>query len=457
MDKKITIFLLFVVVGIFLFFHFYNIDKRIGFGWDQESYSYQVANIIKNHKLTLIGPRSADIKGFFLGPYFIYLLIPFYLLTHLHPFALTIFVVVYNLLFLLASLILLTKIFDFYTAILFLLFWSINPQLVSYDIVPWNPIFIALGFIICWYLLKKILKNNKIKDWALLGLLSGIMINFHFSFIFVLVFNGTFILIMETKNKFKDWKKIITALATFGLTFLPLVLFDLRHDFLNAKLFIDFFFGAHNQVAHDIYTWMPVFNNMIKPVIVLSENSATITLYLLILVMIAYSIIKKKDSYQKTFFYSALVTWLIFPVFFTIYSKRPSEYYFLFAMPLIYLSIICFFSDIKLKYLSLFLAFLLLILNFGELKSITGSYPFGLYYKDAAVKRLATIVKNKTKLNVTIKVPLGENNGYNYLIEYYRIKQSGNFNDPLIEIMVPPQPGNIKIGTIGLKIPKELK
>ncbi len=51
---------------------------------------------------------------------------------------------------------------------------------------------------------------------------------------------------------------------------------------------------------------------------------------------------------------------------------------------------------------------------------------------------------------------LGLNSGFNYLIDYYQIKQTGNWKDPLVEIRIPPKENDVIIYNIGIKIPKEL-
>ncbi len=457
MGKKLNIFLILIALGIFVFFHFYNLDKRIGFGWDQESYSYQVKSIIKDHKLTLIGPRNADIKGFFLGPYFIYLLTPFFILTRLHPSALLIFVAGYNLFFFFLSLFLLSSAFDLLTATFFMLFWSINYQLVKYDVIPWNPIFIPLGVIACWYILKKIYSKNALWDWIVLGFLSGIMMNMHFSFIFIIIFASVFIFFSQFKNFYKVWKKIAAAFASFFITFIPLVLFDLRHNFLNSRLFYDFFFNKQTKYPIDLKNWLPVLNNLVKPIILLENSSLMIFFYLIILSMTFYLIKNNKNSFIKIFFKSALLIYLVFPVFFAIYGKRPSEYYFLFLMPFIYLTIIYFFTKMQGIFLLWTILFLLIIINAKPLIGTISEDMYGLFYKDKAIKELKSIIGKKDRLNISYNVPIGENNGYNYLIEYYQIKQSGDFSDPLLEIVVPPKQGNITVGGIGIKIPKEFK
>ena len=235
---KKQIFIIAVIFAVFCFFRFYNLEKRISFGWDQEQPAFQIRQLIKNHKPILLGPRVLSEKGFYLAPYYTYALIPFFLLTDLHPWAYLFFLITYNIFFFFLSLYLLTKIFNFNTALFFLLCWSINPFMAHYDTTSWNPIFVPIIILTTFFLMKKILEKKRDFFYLLLGLTLGIGINMHFQFAFLILFSFFFLAI---NRKILSIKKIFYLLGTFTITFLPLLIFDLRHDFLNTKLFINFF------------------------------------------------------------------------------------------------------------------------------------------------------------------------------------------------------------------------
>lgn len=84
------------------------------------------------------------------------------------------------------------------------------------------------------------------------------------------------------------------------------------------------------------------------------------------------------------------------------------------------------------------------------------SDKLSLVYRDKLIKNLAKITKGK-KFNISYTVPLGRDTGFKYLIEYYRIKQTGNWNNSLIQIKIPADNSClIKEGDIGAIIPTEL-
>ena len=81
-------------------------------------------------------------------------------------------------------------------------------------------------------------------------------------------------------------------------------------------------------------------------------------------------------------------------------------------------------------------------MNLQELKKNTQEINFGLYYKDQAVQQI---------------LPYIQGNKYNISFDIHNIHPSGNVNDPLIELRVPPKEGDIQIKEIGVHIPSELQ
>jgi len=247
-NQKKIIFLLKVIgflllFAVFCYFRFYNLNKRIIFDWDQEHYAYEIKNIVKNNKFTLIGPRANNDRGFFLAPYFTYIFLPFYLLTNLHPSGSIIFIVFYNCFFFFVSFFIIKKLFGSTQAFLFLGLWACNGLLVGYDIIPWWPILIPLGVVITWYWLDKIKGENITIDWLFLGITLGFFINMHFQFIFIVFFSLIYLVVSQLQKKILSLKRIIFLFLGFLIMFTPLFLFDLRHNFLNIKLFFNFFFS----------------------------------------------------------------------------------------------------------------------------------------------------------------------------------------------------------------------
>ncbi len=452
--KKIIVII--IIFSLFCFLRFYNLEKRVIFDWDQENYSFQVKRILVENRLTLIGPRVKDEVGFFLAPYFCYLLTPFYFFTNLHPSALIIFLIFYNSLSFFLSFYFLQRLFGFWQAIFFLAFWSINYFLISFDTTPWNPIVIPLATIVVWYLGKLSFEEKNKKWWFYLfsGFLIGFFNNFHFQFILLLIFFLFFEAILLINEKRPSNKKFILILLGYFLSFLPIIIFDFRHNFLNLKGFQQLFFSSNSQ-SKDINVWWEVFGNFLQPIVQVNNVLIAKLFYLIFIFIILYLIKKIKKRFFKLFYQSTLFLWLIFPLFFIFYGQRPSEYYFIFLYPFIYLIFINFFFRVN-NYFLLGIFVIIFLLTKEKIFLKLKDEAQSLFYKIKTVKIIKEIAGNN-KFNISFSTPLGRNHGFSYLIDYFQIKQSGNFKDPLIEIRIPPREKDIRINEqIGIKIPEEL-
>lgn len=443
--------LLFLLVFLFFsFFRFYNLPKQIGFGWDEERDAFVIKKILVEKRLTLIGPRVLGPEGFFLGPYFTYLLTPFYFLTKLHPSATILFVVVYNLVFFLLAFLVLTRFFDLPTALIFLLIWALYPALIGIDKIAWNPLLVPLMVIAGWALLFKALKKPSRKTWFGAGILVGLGINFHFQLIFLF----PFVLVFLLADK-KAWlKKAISFLAGVILTFLPLAIFDLRHNFLNLKLLLGF---LRSEEGGDYLAWLPVWRNIAVGLTGLDFSWLPAVFYLAVFILTLWTWRREKKPEFRLFFFAFSVLWFLFPLGFAFFGQRPSEYYFNFLYPFLVLLLAHFLLKILKNWWLVFLLVLLFSLpRINQLREGLKPNPLGLFYKEQVVQRVAEIGEGK-KFNVSFAVPLGWDTGYRYLLDYYQVEQSGDMTDPLFQITIPPWKDSEIFGGIGLAIPSSFQ
>ena len=453
MKRHYFLVLLFLILLLFSFFRFYLLDKRVIFDWDQERDAFIIKQILVEKKLTLIGPRVLGPEGFFLGPYFTYLLTPFYFVTSLHPQAIILFIVIYSLGFFGLTFWVLQKLFNHLVALIFLLIWALHPSLIGIDKIAWNPILVPLIIIFSWLLVFKLFKKPSFFLLLAIGLIAGLGINFHFQLIYLV----PFILVFLFSQKKRQFKKAIVFFSGFILPFLPLFLFDLRHSFLNLRLLIDFLFkksGEANWLA-----WLPVWKNVSVGFVGFDFPFLPLLFYLLPLGIIIFLWRKETDNFMKRFYLASMVSWLIFPFGFALFGQRPSEYYFNFLYPfLVVLLVLFLLKTVKKWQLIFLLALLFLLLRGNQLETELQPNPLGLSYKEKVVQRIGEIGRGK-KFNVSFSVPLGMDTGYRYLLDFYQIKQSQDPNDALLRIVVPPEkePVDEVFGGIGLFIPENFE
>lgn len=449
-----------VIFCVFMFFRAYNLDQRIIFDWDQENYATQIRDLVQKGDITLLGPRTTHDRGFFLAPYFTYLMVPFYIVTNLHPSGSIGFVLTYNVLFFISAAIILSRLFNARLAALFLTVWALHFWMIEYDTIPWWPIVVPLGILTTWYLLKRCVEGGGLGWWVTLGITMGLFINMHFQYIFILLFSGLVISLHYLLNNKYSWKGIGAMASAFAAMFTPLILFDIRHNFMNASLFFNFFFGSGNDLgAKTRFEWIPVMTNAFQPFLYVKNDLLTIFFLITVLALLVY-LARVKEGFKKTFYIASSMTWVLTVVFFIAYGQRPSEYYFIYLIPIILVAIIDFFQSIgRFNYTLIFLG-LFVLMNLYMAFYQTRTRVFGMHTKEKTVRYLEKLHRNN-RFNVSFDVSPGREPGYGYLLKYYGIPKhtEGNPNDPLIEVRIPPkEPSDVKItDDIGLKIPPTIR
>ena len=446
-------YILLAIFLIILFFlpRYFEYKNRFNFDWDQEKMAYESKRIIKDHKLTLIGPRANNDRGFFLGPQFTYLIIPFFIFSNLHPNALVYFLIVYNFVFFLAAFFILKKIFNMIFASFFLLMWGVNDFLIRGDTSIFVPLIIPLGIILTIFCLYKIYNQREVKWWLILGLVIGFFANMHFQFVFIGLFAFVFT-ILSLKQLKLTYIKVLGFCFSLFLMFSPLLLFDLRHNFLNSRLFISFFTEKDPNVSRFWFVWFPVFQNFIVPFVFSKISLIAYLFYFGVLGILTYLSYQKK-AFGKSFYLSFMILWIMFPIFFSIYGKRPSEYYFNFLYPFIIICLIDFVFTAKQYLLGLLFLSIYLWINMYTFLPYVTSFGQSFSQKEQAVLRIKEITDVKP-CDIAFNVPLGRNVGYKYLFEYYNIRQIGNWKSCVIDLNITPRIGDEVFGFIGLKIPK---
>lgn len=455
--RNIFFWLLFALITFsFFYFRFNNLANRIIFDWDQETLSFQLKKIIAEHKPILIGHRATDAMGFYFGPYFEYFLVPFYFISNLHPRALISFIVFINTAFYFTTFYISSKLFNKYLALSILMFWAVNPLLIAMDITVWAPILIGIGIMFTFYLLWRVYRKPSYINYLTLGMNLGLFTQIHSIFFLVDFFVAFFLsaqLIIEKKYRSPILRKIAILLGSVIFFTTPLVLFDFRHGFLNLRLFFGYFL-SRTEGRIRIADSLQVFSNFFKPLIVSESILIGLVFYILIVLLLVY-LIKTSKGFGKLFYISSLCVWLLSALIYFRYTQRPSEYYFIYLYPIVIIALSDFLLRLN-KYALIILCFFFFIANFNSLKNITKSNDRGLFAKEATVLLLKKNINSK-QFNLIYDMPRGLDTGYEYFLDYYKIKPSGNAKDPLVVFNLPRKKGDISVNTVGIQIPSSLK
>lgn len=228
----------FLILFLFaLIFSFYKLDNFYQLNYDQER-DYQVVQKILSGDLTLIGPQAVSTAGFYLAPWYYYLLVPFFVLFNGHPLYAAYLTGLVHLLTTLALFLFLKKHtkHDLIALASSLLYASTLHR------TAWNVMFIPLLFILFLNLLLR--SRQTPKSFSLLLFLVSLGIHFHFQFVLLAPFLGIYLLLNRSKLPSLRSKNLALYFIALLIPLLPLIAFDLRHDFINSRSFLNFFGSA---------------------------------------------------------------------------------------------------------------------------------------------------------------------------------------------------------------------
>lgn len=225
---KIVYLFLGVVLALSFFVRVYRINDLLGFYYDQGRDALVIWKLIHEGKLFLIGPVTG-LPGIFLGPFYYYLITPFYLIGGGNPIIPAIFL-------------------GFLSTLAVFLLYYLGAQMLdrscgliaafiggfSYNIIlssRWlsNPTPILLSSLIVILSMFKIASGKSKYWWAILGLTAGLSMQFESA---SAIFYIPILIIFSIWQymRLKNAKLPIMAAAAFGVTLLPQIIFNFKHQ-----------------------------------------------------------------------------------------------------------------------------------------------------------------------------------------------------------------------------------
>ncbi len=241
--NPLEFFLLILILGTAAFFRFYKINEVFYFVGDAGRDAQAAYKIIFDHKLTLIGPKTS-VGGFYLGPFYFYLITLPLLIFKMNPIGLgyaTSFVgVVATFLAFLTGKIL----FDKKTGLIIAFLYATSSIIVSYSRTAWNPSPIPLFTFMVIILTHLYQTRRRLIYLWLLGLVFGLGIQLHYNFICLLPPAVLWLLINNKTNISKTIKGLVGLIILLFFVNLPLIIFELRHEFITSHAFLSFLQGG---------------------------------------------------------------------------------------------------------------------------------------------------------------------------------------------------------------------
>jgi len=311
--KKSTL-LLIIILGLALFLRVFRTSDLMGFYYDQGRDGLIIWDLIHKGKLFLIGPTTG-IEGIFLGPFYYYLIAPFYALGNGNPVFPSVGLAVINVLAIAVLYYIGSKYFNKATGLLASLLITVSANLISAHRWLSNPTPLPLFALLALLSLLKIIHGFK-KWWPILGLCAGLSLQLEAASAVFFIPASFLILLVNFGRIRSGLKTALFGVIAFGLTLLPQLYFDFRHDHILLKAFNRFLLSEKSfqpEVVGFFSNRLKFYFDNFSNILFIEKPTAVIAGLFLLILLLVFS----KKLFQKSF--AALLIWWATPLIFLLF------------------------------------------------------------------------------------------------------------------------------------------
>ena len=236
-NKYRLLLLLLVIILAFIFIRQYKYYDLLTCGQDQGVHLMETWQIFTTKKITLLGVASdlkVDGREFYSGPIIHYVALPFLIIFGWDQYSISHLMTALGLV---ASFfvfwVLRTKYKKTITGLLFLILYAFSPLIVHTDRLFWAPSFMFPISTAIIGLLLLLAKDNKYQSITLfiIGFLLGAGLQIHYPFVFAAIATLVWLKVINKTN----FINLLIITAGFVIGFLPIIIFELRHQFYNTQ------------------------------------------------------------------------------------------------------------------------------------------------------------------------------------------------------------------------------
>lgn len=455
-DKKNNLWtnrVLLLILMLAAFLRFYKLGDLFHWTLDEEFWSYIPFNIASGYHIPLIGGHISG-TGLYSGPLFVWLMAIVFFLTQGNPLGIAVFVSMLGVVTTALTYFVGKTLFNNKVGLIASLLSASSMLMTIYDRKYWNanPIpLLSLLTILSIYQISK----GKLKWSYLLALVLSIAFHAHMTSgaLLLLVIVAWFVLKLPIKEK-----TVFYSIGLFFLMQLPLLLFELRHNFLNTRALLSFFSNAAKSTPL-IPSFIQVgklFSNTAGRLVFMPTNldiAKELTLcqdYALFrsqppiwaVAVALLSLIFIATKYKKTGFRLLGITvivnflgilWYRLLAGSIWYPGQLSEYFFLPSFPIIFLGL----SALAVKLLEKTKVYRILVIIFiAILVLINVSALITATHSDSFTDKLQVVTQALRKVENSSFIFNIEGDdrcliyGYRYLFSYLRNEPSASYLDP---------------------------
>lgn len=309
--------LLILICALAIFARGYHYQERFAFDHDSDLSAWIVKDISIDNHHRLIGQLTSA-PGVFIGSYFYYSLIPFFASANMDPLGTVSYPWLVGIIGVLSMYFVVTKIHNPKAGLIAAFFYaaSFGISVTERQVVPTMWIFVwSIWF---YYAICRLFAGDS-KSLIIHAVLFSLVwhIQFNLAILIPLVIVGFVINIRKL-----DFKSIITAIALFLFLSIPLIGFEVRHNFSQTRSIFSSVSAKEGVIRTPVEKLDHVLKYVDRNVTYIFLNTPVTFVFL---VAFLFLIHKKLLSKSQIFIY--LLWFGLFVAFFVIHPINLSEYY----------------------------------------------------------------------------------------------------------------------------------
>lgn len=414
------VLVLILLIGAFL--RLYNISGYMTFLGDEGRDAIVVRNLVVNFDPILIGPGTS-IGNMYLGPLYYYFMAPFLLAFGLSPVGPAVGVALLGVITIFLIYKATKEWFGDIAAIFSSILYAIAPTVIIYSRSSWNPNIMPFFALLAVYSIWKVWKSppeGEVKqyNWLLVTAVS-----------FAFVLQSHYLGLLLTPVLFIFWliskvpiKYTLIAGAVFLFLMSPLLLFDIRHDWMNTKAFHKFLTVRQETVS--IKPWnafpktYPIFEQINTSLltannIIVGKFVSIGLVFSLSTLLIYINRVKKKKPLL------ILLTWLGFALLgLALYKQHIYDHYFGFIFPVLFILLGFILQFIfKSKYKIVVILIFLCLVFVNIIKNPLRYHPNYQLQRSINVANKIIAESGGDNFNIAVVAERNYEDGYQYFLE----------------------------------------
>ncbi len=415
-----------IILVLSAVFRFFKIDQYMTFLGDEGRDVIIVKRLLTEAHPPLIGPGTS-IGGMYLGPLYYYMMAPALLLAGFSPIGPATMVAVLGVITVFFVWYVAREWFGTKAAAISAFLYAISPTVIIFSRSSWNPNIMPFFSLLSVYSIWRVWKHNEYKWLIVLGIAFAFVMQSHYLGLLLAPTLFIYWLISYLKNKKAgiDKKMFKYSLLGYGLFLLlmsPLLIFDLRHDFMNSRAMYQFFTVRQTTVSAKPWSAVPkvpeIFKQINTSLVGAKNNQLASFSSLFIAIGILFVIFRKVKNREQ---YILLTLWYLFGLIgFGVYKQSIYDHYFGFVFVIPFLFLGGFLSSLLdkkgfVKFASfLFLAYLVYM---NLLENPLRFSPNNQLQRSINVSQKVIDESSGNKFNLAVLAERNYEDGYRYFLE----------------------------------------